>query len=95
MFCCAITRTDPTDYVEISSSNGLLVPFETDNSTHLQCFNVTIIDDTEFERDETFSFGLTLEGSPLQSVVVDPATSVVEIVDNDCESDTAYNYPQL
>ena len=76
----------PLDYVQITADDNLLVPFETDNSTHLQCFNVTIMEDTEFERNEDFSLTLSLEGSPLQTVVVEPFVSVVEIVDNDGES---------
>ena len=75
----------PLDYVEITGGEGLLRPFETDDSTHVQCFNVTIRDDTEFESTESFSIHLSLNGSIYQSVVVEPSVSVVEIVDNDGE----------
>ena len=73
----------PLDYVEVTAQDNLLRQFETDNSTHVQCFDVTIIDDSEFERIEDFSFSLTLLGSMFQSVVVDPSVSRVTIVDND------------
>ena len=75
----------PLDYVQITEEEDLLRPFETDNSTHVQCFNVTIRDDTEFEQRERFSIHLSLDGSIYQSVVVEPSVSVVEIVDNDGE----------
>ncbi len=84
-------HSGPLDYVQITADNNLLLPFETENSTHLQCFNVTIMEDTEFERNEMFSLTLSLEGSPLQTVVVEPFVSVVEIVDNDGESRSVFS----
>ena len=75
---------DVLDYFEVTPANNPLVAFETDNSTHTQCFNVTIIDDKQFEFTEEFMFMLSLMGnSDMQSVVVDPYISRVRIVDND------------
>ena len=58
------------------------MPFNSDPSTHKQCFNVTIINDGALEDTEIFSLNLTLVGSTVP-VVVDPDTSVVEITDRD------------
>ena len=72
----------PDDYIEILTSNNPLMPFTSDPSTHRQCFNVTIIEDGALEDIEIFSLNLTLVGSTVP-VVVDPDTSVVEIIDRD------------
>ena len=77
--------TDTTDYIQITASNNPLVPFTSDPSTHRQCFNVTIIEDGALEDTEIFSLNLTLVGGSTVPVVVDPDTSVVEIIDRDGE----------
>ena len=84
------------DYFEINSANNPLVAFETDNSTHIQCFDVTIIDDTQFEATEEFMFTLSLMGNrDMQSVVVDPYISRVQIVDNDGIKNQVMHITQL
>ena len=64
------------------------MPFTSDPSTHRQCFNVTIIDDTVVEGTETFSLLLTLAGGSTEDVEIIQDTSVVEIIDDDCKSIT-------
>ena len=68
------------------------MPFTSDPSTHRQCFNVTIIEDGTLEDVEIFSLNLTLVGGSTVPVVVDPDTSIVEIIDRDrkhfCEDST-------
>ena len=77
--------TDTTDYIQITAANNPLVPFTSDPSTHRQCFNVTIVEDGALEDTEIFSLNLTLVGGSTVPVVVDPDTSVVEIIDRDGE----------
>ena len=55
------------------------------NVTRLQCFNVTIYDDTLVEDTEIFSVGVTLADDTLP-VMISPKVSTVEIVDNDGKS---------
>ena len=60
------------------------MPFTSDPSTHKQCFNVTIINDGALEDTEIFGLNLTLVSSTVPGpVLVDPDTSVVEIIDRD------------
>ena len=75
--------SDSSDYLEIDNSNNPLVPFTSDPSTHRQCFNVTIIDDSNLEDTERFSFNLTLVGDSTVPINVIPNVSTVEITDND------------
>lgn len=80
------SHSDPNDYTEITDSNNPLVPFTSDPSTHRQCFDVTIIDDGLLEDTERFNLSLTIAGNSTVPVVVDPAFSEVEIIDEDCKS---------
>ena len=75
---------DPRDYDEFTSSNNPLVAFTTDPSTHRQCFDVGITDDSAVETSERFNLSLVLGDSFDIPVIVDPNTSEVEIIDNDC-----------
>ena len=75
--------TDAMDYIEITSFNNPLKIFTSDPSTHRQCFNVTITDDEAIESNEDFFLNLTLVGDPTVPVLVNPDTSVVEIIDID------------
>ena len=45
-----------------------------------QCFNVTILDDSEFELEETFSIILSIEGGRIRSI---GSTTTVFIQDDD------------
>ena len=74
---------DALDYVEITSFNNPLMIFTSDPSTHRQCFNVTIKDDEDIESNEDFFLNLTLAGNPTVPVIVNPDTSMVEIIDTD------------
>ena len=75
---------DPRDYDEFTSSNNPLVAFTSDPSTHRQCFDVGITDDSAVETSECFNLSLVLGDSFDIPVIVDPDTSEVEIIDNDC-----------
>ncbi len=57
--------------------------FTSDPSTHRQCFNVTIIDDSAVENAERFNLSLILVDGFNVPVIVDPDISEVEIIDND------------
>ena len=57
--------------------------FTSDPSTHRQCFNVNITDDSAVESSETFNLSLSLVDGSNVPVLVDPDTSEVEIIDND------------
>ena len=78
-----VTYSDSSDYLELNSSNNPLVAFTSDPSTHRQCFNVTIINDSAVEISERFNLSLTLADGFDIPVIVDPDTSEVEIIDND------------
>ena len=52
------------------------------SSSNQQCVNITIVDDNVLESLETFS--VTIDTS-VDRVVLEPNTTVVEIVDNDGE----------
>jgi hypothetical protein len=59
------------------------VAFTSDPSTHRQCFNVNITDDSAVENTERFNLSLTLVDGFNVPVIVDPDISEVEIIDND------------
>lgn len=59
------------------------MPFTPDNSTHKQCFNVTINDDKTVEATEMFSFNLSLADGSNVKVVVSPDVFNIEIMDKD------------
>ena len=77
-------NSDQNDYDEFTSSNNPLVAFTSDPSTHRQCFNINITDDSAVESSETFNLSLSLVDGSNVPVLVDPDTSEVEIIDNDC-----------
>ena len=81
----AFLSIDGSDYVELVPLNNPLVPFNSDPSTHRQCFNITIINDEALEDTERFSLNLTLAEGSTVPVVVDPDVSEVEITDQDGE----------
>ena len=57
-----------------------------DNSTHIQCFEVSIVDDGLIEGTESFSLFLSLRGNGSRTpVIIRPETSTVWILDNDCK----------
>ena len=78
---------DNLDFGAINSSNNPLVTFTSDDSTHRQCFNVTITDDEKLEDIEQFTLNLTLAAITGREVniSIDPSVSVVEIIDEDGE----------
>ena len=78
-----LSASDPSDYVEFTSSNNPLVSFTSDPSTHRQCFDVNITDDEALEDTERFSLTLTLADGSNVPVLVNPDVSEVEIVDDD------------
>ena len=60
--------------------------FTSDQSTHRQCFDVTISNDSLLEDTERFNLSLSLDGSTVP-VTIAPNSSVVEVVDQDGELD--------
>ena len=78
--------SDSTDYDEITPSNNPLAFFTSVPSTHRQCFNVNITNDTILEDVERFALSLSLAEGLTVPVIVSPDTSEVEIRDQDCMS---------
>ena len=88
--------TDTSDYVALSAfgTNPLAIA-QFGDSLRRFCFDVTIIDDTQFELSETFNVTIELSfDSPTSGIVVDPAEAVITILDDDGKS-TVYSYPSL
>ena len=67
--------------MDYTAANG---EFTFSSSSNQQCVNITIVDDNVLESLETFS--VTIDTS-VDRVVLEPNTTVVEIVDNDGERD--------
>ena len=69
----------PLDSMDYNATNG---EFTFSSSSLRQCVNIAIVDDSVSEQLETFS--VTIDTS-VDRVVLEPNTTVVEIVDNDGE----------
>ena len=72
-----LITTGSADYVTISMMVG---PFN--DATREQCFNVTITDDLDPERDEVFFIDFV---PTLDTVNIQPSRVSVTILDNDCK----------
>ena len=59
--------------------------FTSDPSTHRQCFNVTITDDSVLEDTERFNLNLSLASGTVPVEII-PDSSEVEILDEDGKS---------
>ena len=78
-----ITHTASSDFKQITGSNNPLVLFTSDPSTHRQCFEVNITDDSALEDTENFFLNLTLGESSTVPVVIIPDSAQVNIIDDD------------
>ena len=67
---------DAVDYVGINSS-VILTP-----TNQRQCINITVVDDSICEADETIPVLLTSSEDPSE-VILDPSSAVVTIIDDD------------
>jgi len=82
-FICTVGSGMDADYISV---NTTLATFTNDQPR--QCFNVTIVDDTELESTEDFFASLTLIPASVTTIdpsriTVDPAQATVNIIDND------------
>ena len=59
---------------------------ELDQSIPIALLNISITDDILAERTETFQAFLSLVGTNLPNITVDPNTTTVSIQDDDCKS---------
>ena len=48
-------------------------------------FEAILVDDVAYERDEHFNASITLTGPSTQTIVIQPYTTAVIILDNDCK----------
>ena len=70
----------PSDKMDYTAASG---EFTFSSSSSQQCVNITILDDSVFESMlETFSVNID---TSVDRVVLEPNTTVVQIVDNDGE----------